>query len=238
MPGRPLIIRHLGQKGFYLLSSNLNGTLEHRWSRQGPRAPADTQPSGHQPLPRRGRQGHRRVKEPHLGEVKVGLYLLLSIYHGLNSEDPDKWDMTPGFWSPLFNVRDDRQVNASGSKEVMKGNSSRALKGPGRMGKGDGYAASRMWNSIPHPAVKCTCDWLLIKRAEETDNSCTPLQPGGRGTGRVRPGLSDAADDRALHLRTVLSQAHPTPGWSQEHTHKPKMRGILENTWPTFLNNC
>lgn len=60
------------------------------------------------------------------------------------------------FWSPLFNVRDDGQVNASGSEEVMKGNSSRAHKGPGRTRKGDGYAPSRMWNSIPHPAVQAT----------------------------------------------------------------------------------
>ena len=90
MPGRPLIIRHLGQKGFYLLSSNLNGTLEHRCSGRGQRALADTQSSRHRPLPWRGRQGHCRVKEPHLGEGKMGLPLLLSIYHRLNSEDADK----------------------------------------------------------------------------------------------------------------------------------------------------
>ena len=31
--------------------------------------------------------------------------------------------MRHDLWSPLFNVRDDGQVNASGSEEVMKGNS-------------------------------------------------------------------------------------------------------------------
>ena len=62
--------------------------------------------------------------------------------------------MASGFWGPLFNVRDDGQVNASGPEEVMKGNSSQALKGPGRIGKGDGYAPSRVWNSIPHSAVQ------------------------------------------------------------------------------------
>lgn len=106
MPGRPLIIRHLGQKGFYLLSSNLNGTLEHRCSGRGLRAPADTQSSRHRPLPWRGLQGQRRVKEPHLGEVKMGLHLLLSIYHGLNSEDADKWDTTSGAHCLMWGTMD------------------------------------------------------------------------------------------------------------------------------------
>lgn len=72
----------------------------------------------------------------------------------LRMQTNETWPLASS--APLFNVRDDGQVNASGPEEVMKGNSSQALKGPGRIGKGDGYAPPGCGTRFPFRSSGCT----------------------------------------------------------------------------------
>lgn len=107
MPGNPLIIRHLGQKGFYLLSSNPNGKPKHRCGRQETEEAAKL--SAPLANPTQAEVSKVTVGEnKHSGEVKLGSSSLLRIYCGLNLEETDKSGMAPAFRSPLFNRGEER----------------------------------------------------------------------------------------------------------------------------------